>query len=188
MAITQRRMSLEEFLALPDIDEKPYLEFADGVVTEKVSPKGKHSRLHNELTWRLNLAARPGKLASVYPELRTTFSNVSRVPDIAVYRRGRTPREPSGEVADDFFDPPDVTIEIISPGQTIAAMTARCRWFVDHGVDIALLVRPRDRSVTRFRPESEPVVLSGADRIDLDDVLPGFELTVQELFDSLMVD
>jgi Uma2 family endonuclease len=188
MAITQRRMTLEEFLELPEIDEKPYLEFCDGVVTEKVSAKAKHSTLHDELIWRLNLVARPRRLARVYPELRTTFANASRVPDIAVYRRGRIPREPSGEVVDDFVDPPDIAIEIISPGQTVAAMTARCQWFVEHGVRIALLVRARNRTVLRFRPGLPAVTLRGTDRIDLDDVLPGFELTVQELFDSLIVD
>ena len=188
MAITQRPMTLEEFLARPEIDEKPYLEFYDGVVTQKVSPKAKHSTLHDELIWQLNRVGRLGKRARVYPELRTTYANASRVPDIAVYPRERIPREPSGEVADDFFDPPDIAIEIISPGQTVTAMTARCQWFVEHGVGIALLVRPRVRAVTRFRPDADPVVLRGTDRIDLDEVLPGFGLTVQELFDSLRVD
>lgn len=45
MTITERRMSLEEFLALPEIDEKPYLEFHDGVVTQKASPKLRHGLL-----------------------------------------------------------------------------------------------------------------------------------------------
>jgi Uma2 family endonuclease len=188
MAITQRRMTLDEFLALPEIDEKPYLEFFDGVVTEKPLAKAKHSTVQDEFAWQLNRVARPSKLARVYPDLRATFANASRIPDIAVYRRERIPRDPSGEVADDFFDPPDIAIEIISPGQTVTAMTARCRWFVEHGVRIALLARPRDRSVTRFVRGTEPVTLRGADRIDLDDVLPGFELTVQELFESLTAD
>jgi hypothetical protein len=36
MAITQRRLTLEEFLKLPE--EKPYLELIDGVVRQKVAP------------------------------------------------------------------------------------------------------------------------------------------------------
>src|SRR5688572_3852640 len=149
MAITQRRMTLEEFLRLPEADEKLYLEFYDGVATEKVSPKAKHSVLQDELAWHLNRAARPSRSARVFPELRTTFARASRVPDIAVYRRGRIPREPSGEVAPDFFDPPDVAVEILSPGQTVAELTDKCRWYVEYGVEIALLVVDRDRTVRR---------------------------------------
>jgi hypothetical protein len=37
VAITERRMTLEEFLKLPEIDEKPYLELVDGVVRRKQS-------------------------------------------------------------------------------------------------------------------------------------------------------
>ncbi len=43
MAVTQRRMTLEEFLALPE--EKPALEYEDGVVTQKMPPQGKHASL-----------------------------------------------------------------------------------------------------------------------------------------------
>ena len=40
MALTERRTSLEEFLKLPE--EKPALEYFDGKVTQKVSPKTRH--------------------------------------------------------------------------------------------------------------------------------------------------
>jgi Uma2 family endonuclease len=185
MAITQRRMTFQEFLDLPEADEKPYLEFYDGVVTEKVSPKGKHSVLHDELIWHLNRAARPNRSARIFPELRTTFARASRVPDIAVYRWGRIPREPSGEVAPDFFDPPDIAIEILSPGQAVAELIDKCRWYVEHGVEIALLVVDRDRTVRRFHRGADMEVLRGEDPIDLGSVLPSFRLTVRDLFDSL---
>ena len=61
----------------------------------------------------------------------------------------------------------------------------KCRWFVDHGVQIALLFHPHERSVRLFRPDAELRMLRGADRIDLDAVLPGFELTVNDLFAML---
>jgi hypothetical protein len=51
MAITRRRMTLEEFLRLPE--EKPALEFLEGTVTQKVSPQGKHGRLHFKFAERL---------------------------------------------------------------------------------------------------------------------------------------
>lgn len=37
MAVLNKRMTLDEFLALPE--EEPALEYGEGVVTQKVSPK-----------------------------------------------------------------------------------------------------------------------------------------------------
>ena len=42
--------------------------------------------------------------------------------------------------------------------------------------------------MTRFGDDHSERRLSGIDRIDLDSVLPGFELTVQALFDTLRID
>ncbi|MBI3978550.1 MAG: Uma2 family endonuclease [Chloroflexi bacterium] len=183
MVTSQRQLALEEFLRLPE--EKPALEFEDGTVTRKVSPKGKHSILQFEFAERINRFARPGKLARALPELRTTFAGFSRVPDIAVYRWDRIPVDEAGEAADDFREPPDATVEIVSPEQSVNALIRRCLWYVANGVRVALLVDPADRSVVVFRPEQAPRPLRGTDRIDLGDVIPGFELGVQDLFESL---
>ena len=185
MATVQHGLTLEQFLKLPE--RKPALEFEDGVVTQKMSPKGKHSALQYELAEHINRFARPGKLAWAFPELRTTFVGSSRVPDVAVYRWDRIPRDSAGEVANDFRQPPDITIEIVSAGQSVNSLIRRCLWFVDNGVRVALLVDPEDRSVVRYRVGKQPEVLRGADSIDFDDIPPGFRLTVQELFDSLIL-
>jgi Uma2 family endonuclease len=83
MAVPQRRMTLEEFLELPE--EKPALEFEDGVVTQKVPPQGKHSGLQYSICAMISQTAGLNKLAWAFPELRTTYGRRSRVPDIAVF-------------------------------------------------------------------------------------------------------
>ena len=50
------------------------------------------------------------------------------------------------------------------------------------------LVDPDDESVILFRPGAAAVALRGADQVDLDDILPGFTLTVSDLFASLKLD
>lgn len=183
MAITQRPMTLEEFLELPE--QKPALEYEDGRVTRKVSPKGQHSWLQFVLAELVNRFGGPRKLAMAFPELRTTFSNASRVPDVAVYRWERIPLTPDGKVADDFMEPPDIAIEIVSPRQSVTALVRRCLRFIEEGVIIALLVDPKDESVVRFGPNGSARALRGSDPIDLSEVLPGFELTAHDLFESL---
>ena len=80
MATTEQRLTLEEFLKLPE--EKPALEFIDGMVTQKVSPQGIHSTLQARVIERINRFAEPLRLAFAFPELRATFGGFSPVPDI----------------------------------------------------------------------------------------------------------
>lgn len=181
MAIAQR-LTLEEFLKLPE--EKPALEFFRGVVTQKVSPKLPHSVIQGLLVSWINAFGFARKLAVAMPELRTTYVGSSLVPDIAVFRWDRIRRDPRGEPIPDVVDPPDIAIEIISPGQTIRSQVRRCAWFIDNGAAIALLVLPTRRAAMIFRPAVEPRLLRHADQIDLEEVLPGFRLTVEELFDA----
>ena len=184
--IVGRRMSLDEFLALPE--EKPALDYVDGVVTQKVAPQGQHVTLQDDFTQRVNAVARPRKLARAYPELRATYAGLSRVPDVAVYLWHRIPRLPNGRVANRFTEPPDIAVEIVSPEQSATELVRKCIWNVKNGVHIALLVDPDHDVVLRFRPDALPEELTGDDRIDLDEVLPGFELTVNQLFGSLILD
>jgi Uma2 family endonuclease len=185
MAVAREHLTLEQFLQLPE--EEPALEFADGAVTQKVSPKGKHSLLQATLVELLNRAGRDSRAALAFPELRTTFSGASRVPDISVYTWGRIPTDAKGRVANDFVEPPDVVIEIVSPEQTSTALVRRCPWFVAHGVPIALLVDASDKSVLVFAPDNSVTALRGTERIALSDVLPDFSLTVQDLFRALQL-
>ena len=183
MAVARARLTLEEFVHLPE--EEPPLEFADGVATRKVSPRGQHSALQAELVERLNQSARPRKLARAFPELRATFAGASRVPDVAVYRWDRIPRDAGGRVANDFLEAPDIAVEIVSPEQSVNALVRRCLWYVAHGVHVALLVDPVDESVLAFRSDGRVSAWHALDRIDLSEVLPDFELTVEQLFASL---
>jgi Uma2 family endonuclease len=109
MAIAQRRLTLEELLALPE--EEPALEYYDGTVTQKVSPQGQHT-----------------------------------------------------------------------------VLAQKCVTFLEQGSEIALLVDPDDELVIHFPRGASSQTLRGDDQIDLDGVLPGFRLTVRELFDSLRLD
>lgn len=186
MAIAQPELTLDRFLALPEAE--PALEFEEGRAVPKVSPKGQHSSLQGGLVELFNRFARPRKLARAFPELRSSFAGRSYVPDVAVYRWERIPRTPDGKVANDFVEPPDSAVEIVSPGQSTNALVRRCLWYVANGVRVALLVDPDDESVVLFRPGASPSALCGADELDLGDLLPGFRVAVAELFASLRIE
>jgi Uma2 family endonuclease len=70
MAIVQTGLTLEERLKLPE--EKPSLEYADGVVTQKMAPSGPHGGLQAELAFLLKLYARQNPIVQIYTERNCT--------------------------------------------------------------------------------------------------------------------
>ena len=179
MTITGRRLSLEEFLALPE--EKPALEYADGEVTQKVSPNAWHGKLQFVIAGRID---RPD-VSSAFTETRTTYAGRSFVPDVIAFTWDRTPVGEDGEIPADVAIPPDVAVEIRSPGQSLREQVERCRWYVANGVRVAPLVDPISRTVRVFRPGREHGPLSGDDIVDLSDVIPGCTFSANELFAAL---
>jgi Uma2 family endonuclease len=186
MATARQGLTLEEFLALPE--EEPALEYFDGVVTQKVAPKPEHSALQLELALYLDRLLRPRKLARVFPELRTTYSAASPVPDIAVYRWERVPRSSAGRLARDALTPPDLAVEILSPGQSLPALAKKCLWYVEHGVPVALLLDPRQASIRVFRPHTPASLHRGKERIALDEIAPGLAVVPEDVFSALDAD
>ena len=179
MTITGRRLTLEEFLALPE--EKPALEYADGEVTRKVSPKARHGTLQLVVANRLDV---PG-VSRAFPETRTTYAGRSLVPDIIAFTWDRIPEDEHGEIPDDITIPPDIAVEIRSPDQTVRSQVERCRWYVANGVRVSIFVDPLRRVVRVFRPNGESGPLAGDDVFDLSDVIPGCSFSVNELFAAL---
>ena len=179
MAITERRLTLDEFLALPE--EKPALEYAEGEVSQKVSPKARHGKLQFVAAGLLD---QPG-VSSAFTETRTTYAGRSYVPDVIAFTWDRTPLDEHGEIPDDVTLPPDVAVEIRSPGQSLRGQIRRCRWYVANGVQVAPLIDPIARTVQVFRPNGELEPLSGDDVVDLSDVIAGCVFTVNELFAAL---
>src|SRR5689334_223564 len=117
MAISQRRMTLEEFLTLPE--EKPALEYIDGWVRQKAMPKGPHGTLQSWLAHLINAYGIAARLAWAFTETRVLLAGQAPVPDLIVYRWERIPRDATGRIAEDFSTPPDIAVEIFSPGQVL---------------------------------------------------------------------
>lgn len=186
MAITQSGISLEEFLALAG--EKPALEYENGRVTQKVPPQGEHAAIQSALVEFFNRSLRPNKVALALTELRATFEGSSRVPDIAVYRWERIPRNDHGGIANHFLTPPDIAVEIRSPEQTARAQIRRCREYIRDGVAIAIMVDPERLHVWVLRPNEAEQELQDQQFIELGPILPELRTMPAEIFSALRLD
>lgn len=176
-------ISLERFLRLPEA--KPALEYLAGEVIQKVSPKWSHSMVQVELVSEIRRFARERGLGRVGSELRCTFGGNSLVPDLCFITSERIPRDESGQVVDDIAIPPDLWVEILSPGQTVRSLSARIKWCMGQGVRLGWLVQPRRERVYVFETDRAVVTLQRGDSLDGGDVLPGFRLNLASLFDEV---
>ena len=189
------RMTLEEFLALPE--EKPYLEWENGVVVQKDMPRGRkntselvppqadHGSLQVEMAVKFDRVNRDRRLGKVFTETRFLTPGSAPVPDVSFVRKERFPPDTRRRFG--RFDlPPDIAVEIVSPDQSVREQLEKSLRYAEIGVPISLVVDGDDETIYVIRPGQPLRVLRGGDRIDLDDVLPGFDLTVQALFDSIV--
>src|SRR6266566_5189192 len=179
-----------EFLSRPEpIGEPAYELQVDGTLTQKMAPKPRHSVLQEELLFRFR-AARARRLAQAYPELRIAWRDENMppaVPDIVVYRWARRPIGPDGQLADEATEPPDLAIEIVSPGQAPAQVGARCAEYVERGVAWALMIDPERRTAHLYTTDADPLVprrLASDDVLELGHLLPD-PPTLAELLTSL---
>src|SRR3954470_11032976 len=147
----RRPMSLEEFLHLPKIDEKHYLEFIDGKVEAKVSPQKKHSLIATRLPRCLDDYAMPTGLGCSFVELRCTFAGRSIIPDVAFLLREHIAVDANGEAVNETLIPPDLHVEIISPDQSPRKARDKLRHSTRHGCALGWLIDPERRTVEVYR-------------------------------------
>ena len=94
-------------------------------------------------------------------------------------------RLPLDDESDGYLEViPDLVVEIVSPNDRAREVRQKISMWLEHGVSMALEVRPATRTITVHRPGVSPVTLTGDDVLDGGDVLPGFSLPLSEIFDA----
>lgn len=77
---------------------------------------------------------------------------------------------------------PDLAVEIVSPSDRETEVAEKVQAYLEAGVALLLVVRPRPRTIAIHAPDQPPRVLSEGDVLDVGDVLPGFRLPVVDIF------
>jgi Uma2 family endonuclease len=183
MAVTPKRMSLAEFLELPEV--KPALELRHGMVSQKMPPSGPHGSIQLWFGYQIDIFAEPIEFARAFTETRVVLGTDTYVPDVVVYLWDRVPEGENGDLPLHFTTPPDITVEIVSPGESVRSQIDKCREYIGHDVQAAILIDPERRTVRLLRADGEVGPLHEGDDIDITDVLPGFTMSVSNLFSRL---
>lgn len=95
-----------------------------------------------------------------------------RAPDVAFVRAERIPKNQDGS---GFFDgPPDLAVEVLSPGDRTADVLEKVADFLRGGTLEVWVIDPKARTITLYVPDAPPRVLSGSQPLDGSRALPGF--------------
>jgi len=101
-------------------------------------------------------------------------------PDIAFIRADRLP--PPEDLIGFVPVAPDLAVEIVSPSNSETEMADTVQDYLDAGVALVVVGRPRPRTITLHAPGQPVRILSEGDVLDFGDVLPGLRLAVADIF------
>lgn len=186
MLVKQVR-TLGEFLDLPEQSEvQGWNELVRGEVREAVPAGLTHNEIVTTLISLLVAFVRPRRLGLVINDgmgyVLGRDPDTMRIPDVSFVRRERVPANRSSVKV--FFIPPDLAIEVVSPGDCPREIDDKVQQYLAAGVHLVWIVWPESRSVVIHTPDAESQRLTEQDTLDGGSVLPGFSVSVAELFDT----
>lgn len=181
MPIQQKALSLNEFLDLPEADVN--YELTGGQAIPKMSPK----RLHAKLTGVLFLILHPwsegrGEVGIEWAvTLKRRGEDWVPVPDLLYLSYERLQVE--GDWDGPCPVPPELVIEIISPGQSYTDIIQKAVDYLETGVSNVWVVNTQAREITVFNTNQLPRTHCGDDPITSRD-LPGLQISPNRVFQS----
>lgn len=138
------RMAAEEYLALGETQER--YELIDGVVVMSPSPSPRHQLLVRLLLREME-SLPAGRAALIVPDVDVLLSSgkVYR-PDLVAYAPGKMAKLPER-----FVSPPDLVIEILSPGSKPLDLITKRDDYETFGVGEYWVVDPADVAARVWR-------------------------------------
>ncbi|MFN8679408.1 MAG: Uma2 family endonuclease [Thermomicrobiales bacterium] len=76
---------------------------------------------------------------------------------------------------------PDLVVEVMSPSDRMTDALRKIDLYLEAGVTVVWLVEPGPRTISVFEPDHAPRRLAGDEIIAAERVLPGFQMTVDDL-------
>jgi Uma2 family endonuclease len=100
--------------------------------------------------------------------------------DVAYYSYARVAE---GAVPQGYWPAPELAVEVKSPSERWPEIHSKVAEYLEAGVLIVLLVDPRTQTVQVYSAEEPVRVLQKNDTLELRNVLPGFAVPLQEVFE-----
>jgi len=181
-ATLSRPITADELLAMPD-DGYRY-ELVKGEVIQMAPSGYEHGVRTVELTTALHVHIRAQRLGVVCAAetgfLLSQDPDTVRAPDIAFVARERV--ENAGTVKSYWIGPPDLAVEVISPGDTVKEVEEKVAEWLEAGARMVWVVSPKLHTITVYKSLTDITMLTEKDTLRGGDVVPGFQIKVAEIF------
>ena len=187
MPAEKQHISAEEFLEL--VNQPQYqdrrLELVEGEIVEMPKPGGEHGEITGWLHVKIAnhvyendlgrmTAAETGFSLARNPAGRATVRGL----DIAFISKVKAPKPlPRGWIK----IPPDLAVEVISPGNQAGDIHKKVRELLKAGTPLIWLVYAETRTVV-VHTAAGAIICEESDTLSGGDVLPGFEVRVGDIF------
>lgn len=147
---------------------------------------GETGKQNADLTAELVIWNRQTKLGVVF-DSSTEFKlpkGSNRSPDVSWVRRERWEALP--DIARKRFPPlcPDFVIELRSETDSLREVQEKMQEYVENGIRLGWLIDPKTKKVEIYRQGQDVEILQSPTTLSGEDVLPGFVLDLQLIFDS----
>jgi Uma2 family endonuclease len=170
-----------------DGDSEVLYEIVNGEYREIERMGAYEGTLASYLNHLVNAFAVPKKLGLAVNEvlfLLRAEPELQRRPDVAFVSYDRWPDQPDAP-GDTWDTVPDLAVEIVSPTNRAAEIDAKIGDYFEAGVRQVWVLYPRSRRTFVFTSPTETTVYGSGDGVPGGDVLPGFELRIDDLFAPL---
>ena len=169
------KMTLEEFL---ESDLEGY-EYIKGELIPMAPTSVEHGYISVNLSSLLHLYVRENQLGRVLSETGFRVGERVLIPDIAFVSTDRLPADQSKASP----VPPDLAVEVISPTDSSYRVEEKAFIYLEAGTQLVWVLKPRSKSVTVYRSETEITLLTQNETLSGEEVVKGFTCQVAELFE-----
>jgi Uma2 family endonuclease len=183
MSTEVQLMTADELLAKPD-DGFVY-ELIKGELIKVSPPPGhEHGLVAMNIAGPLFEYVKTNNLGNVYAAetgyLLEEDPDTVRAADVSFVSKKRI--EAAGPVKGYWKGAPDLAVEVISPSDTVGRIEGKVAEWLERGTRLLWVVSPKMRTVTVYRSLTEIAVLTDKERLEGGDVIPGFQISVAEIF------
>jgi Uma2 family endonuclease len=180
MAATTTLLTIEDFERLPDDVAKGH-ELVDGELIDVSGNNPLHNWLRDYLIAILLPFVEDRGLGMVIGEQEYDFEGNAHGPDVSFFGPAKKPLLNMKKRVQRFV--PDLAVEIASESDTYEGLMRKRDRYLRAGVSKVWLISPEAREVAIYTLRTVRV-LRGTDAIETD-LLPGFSITVERLFQNL---
>lgn len=184
MSTATTRITAEEYAKMPDTGRPT--ELVRGRIVEINQPIPQHGYVCGNVSRILGNFVHDNNLGRIFTNdtgvITTRDPDTVRGPDVWYLSYQKLPKGPLPKRYLDIV--PDLAIEVLSPDDRWSKVFKKVSEYLELGVPVVCVLDPDHRTAELFYPDDPGRrTLSADDELTFPEVLPGFSVCVEELFE-----